>query len=157
MLSSNLSKVADGRVRWIGNEPEPIPGRSGRAGSCRRGPRRRDHFDRGAILEILSAECIDTVFVGSSEGRAPPFHPKRVDDGVHLSHRVTGIQGVGDCERVEEEHVLQVQRRFFFPQIELNAAFGDLSGPHDVALADTWIVRMRAQRARSRGRRIWPQ
>ena len=67
------------------------------------------------------------------------------------------VNGVGDRKGVEDEYVPHVERRLFFAQTEADAVFRNLGRPHDVALADSGIVRMRTQRARSRGRRIRPQ
>src|SRR5436190_4835979 len=85
------------------------------------------------------------------------MHPKRVDDRIHLRYWMVRVKRVRDGEGIEDEHVSQSERGFLFAQIDLNTAFGDLGGPEHIAFADAGVVRMRAQRARSWGRRIRPQ
>ena len=73
---------------------------------------------------------------------------------------VAGVRGVGaitsivaeDRTRVQHKHVLHVQRRFFFMQIEVDAVFWDLGGLYDIArAASPYMAVIRAVRtSRSR-------
>jgi hypothetical protein len=92
MFASNLSEMADGRVRGIRHESEAVSRRGRRARPCRCWRRRCDDFDRRPVLEELTAKCIRAVSVGSADRRATPFNPKGVDNGVHLSEGVMRIE-----------------------------------------------------------------
>src|ERR671924_1002151 len=58
------------------------------------------------------------------------------------------IESVRHGERVEDEDVSYVEGRSFFTQIEFDAPWRHRCRPEDAARSDSWIVRMRAQRAR---------
>ena len=92
MFAANLGEVADGRIRGIRYESEPVPRIRWRTGAsgCRR--RRRDHFNGRPILEIAPTKCVNTVAVRSAECRAAPFHLQRVDDRVNLSERMVCVE-----------------------------------------------------------------
>jgi len=108
-LSSHLGEVANGRLRRIGYEPETISGRPRwtRAGCGRRS--RHDDLDRRPVLQELATERVGAIDVRSVRRRVAPIDPELVDDGVYLWYRVMWVQGIGDGEYVEDEHISQLE------------------------------------------------